>query len=66
MSTSTISGSVIDTPAWHALTAEEVLKRLGTSTEKGLDAGEASTRLQQYGPNRLPVGKKRGPLVRFF
>ncbi|HEY6381781.1 MAG TPA: HAD-IC family P-type ATPase, partial [Pseudolabrys sp.] len=54
------------TTAWHALTVDEVLQRLTTSTEKGLDASEASTRLQKYGPNRLPEGKKRGPFMRFL
>jgi magnesium-transporting ATPase (P-type) len=51
---------------WHALAVDEVLKRLTTSTENGLAVGEASTRLQKYGPNRLPAGKKRGALVRFI
>ena len=51
---------------WHALTVDEVLKRLTTSTEDGLAVGEASSRLQKYGPNRLPEGKKRGPLMRFI
>ena len=51
---------------WHALTVDEVLKRLTTGTENGLAVGEASTRLQKYGPNRLPAGKKRGPLMRFI
>ena len=51
---------------WHALTVDEVLKRLTTSTENGLAVGEASTRLQKYGPNRLPEGKKRGPFMRFL
>src|SRR5215468_8585824 len=51
---------------WHALAVDDVLKRLTTSTGKGLDTGEASTRLQKYGPNRLPEGKKRGPFMRFI
>ena len=51
---------------WHALTVDEVLKRLTASTENGLAVGEASTRLQKYGANRLPPGKKRGPLMRFI
>src|SRR5499433_2482810 len=51
---------------WHALAVDEVLKRLTTSTGKGLDGGEASTRLQRYGPNRLPEGKKRTAFSRFF
>jgi magnesium-transporting ATPase (P-type) len=59
---STTAGETV----WHALPADEVVKRLGTSTDKGLDASEAQNRLQKYGPNRLPEGKKRGPFVRFL
>src|SRR5262249_42395439 len=51
--------------AWHAMPADEVAKRLVTTWESGLNADEASTRLQKYGPNRLPEGKKRGPFMRF-
>ncbi len=52
--------------AWHALSVDEVAKRLTTDTGKGLEAAEAAKRLQEYGPNRLPEGKKRGPLMRFL
>jgi magnesium-transporting ATPase (P-type) len=51
---------------WHAAAADDVVKRLATSTERGLDTTEASNRLKQYGLNRLPEGKKRGPLKRFL
>jgi magnesium-transporting ATPase (P-type) len=51
--------------AWHALSVDEVLKQLATRVTEGLDAGEASTRLQKHGPNRLPEGRKQGPLMRF-
>jgi magnesium-transporting ATPase (P-type) len=51
--------------AWHAISADEVVKRLASNGEKGLDAAEASVRLQKYGSNRLPEGKKRGPFIRF-
>src|SRR5215475_14373258 len=54
-----------DAMAWHAMPADEVVKQLVTDSLRGLDAGEASTRLQKYGPNRLPEGKRRGPLMRF-
>jgi magnesium-transporting ATPase (P-type) len=37
-----------------------------TDAEKGLDLPEASARLQKYGPNRLPEGRKRGPFARFL
>jgi magnesium-transporting ATPase (P-type) len=51
---------------WHAMAVDEVVRRLTTDIKKGLDAGEASSRLQKYGPNRLPEGKKRGPFMRFL
>ena len=45
---------------------DEAATRLTTDTGKGLEASEAAKRLQKYGPNRLPEGKKRGPLMRFL
>ena len=27
---------------------------------------QAAARLERYGPNRLPAGKQRGPLMRFL
>jgi magnesium-transporting ATPase (P-type) len=53
-------------PHWHGLTVDETRKRLNTSIEKGLDAGEARNRLEQFGRNRLPEGTKAGPLRRFL
>ena len=55
-----------DDTLWHALPTDDVVKRLATSVEKGIDAGEAKSRLQKYGANRLPEGKKRGPFARFL
>src|SRR5215813_3891070 len=52
--------------AWHAIAADQVIGRLKTDPATGLDAAEASRRLSQYGPNRLPEGKQRGPLMRFL
>jgi magnesium-transporting ATPase (P-type) len=52
--------------AWHAVPADQVVSRLKTDPAAGLDANEASQRLAQYGPNRLPEGKQRGPLMRFL
>ena len=51
---------------WHALSIEESAKLLDTDPAKGLNTAEAADRLAEYGPNRLPEGKKRGPLARFF
>src|SRR5271154_3014127 len=56
----------VESVAWHAVSADEVVRRLKTDPAKGVDASSASQRLSQFGPNRLPEGKKRGPLMRFF
>jgi magnesium-transporting ATPase (P-type) len=66
MSTTVTSNTVSETAAWHAMPQAEVIERLFTSHEKGLDAAEASARLHKYGLNRLPEGRKRGPVARFF
>src|SRR5215469_8624355 len=55
-----------DVAAWHAISADEVVQRLATDGTQGLAAAEASARLGKYGPNRLPEGRKRGPLMRFL
>src|SRR5262245_46278047 len=55
-----------DAVAWHAISADEVVKRLATDGIKGLDPADAAARQQKYGPNRLPEGKRRGPLTRFL
>jgi magnesium-transporting ATPase (P-type) len=52
--------------AWHALAADQVIGQLKTDEARGLDRSEASRRLSRYGPNRLPEGRKQGPLVRFL
>jgi magnesium-transporting ATPase (P-type) len=66
MSATTSAKADNEVPAWHAISADEVVKRLATSGQKGLDAGEAAARLHKYGPNRLPEGRKRGPLMRLL
>jgi magnesium-transporting ATPase (P-type) len=66
MSVATSANTDSDAAAWHAISTDEIVKRLATNGEKGLDAAEASTRLRKYGPNRLPEGKKRGPFIRFL
>jgi magnesium-transporting ATPase (P-type) len=48
------------------VSAEEVEKKLRVDPSRGLDAAEAAERLRTYGPNRLPQGKKKGPLMRFL
>jgi len=66
MSVATNANTDSDAVAWHAISADDVLKRLASNGEKGLDAAEATTRLGKHGPNRLPEGKKRGPFLRFL
>ncbi len=51
---------------WHAMPAEAVEKELGVDPGRGLETAEAAERLKTYGPNRLPAGKKKGPLSRFL
>jgi calcium-translocating P-type ATPase len=65
MTASTTADTAKDVVAWYAMPVDEVVKTLAANTEKGLSATEASTRLEKYGRNRLPEGKKRGPFMRF-
>ena len=43
---------------WHALSREEVLKKLDSGLEVGLSNEQAKKRLEKYGPNQLAEGKK--------
>ncbi|MBW6499056.1 MAG: cation-transporting P-type ATPase [Bacteroidales bacterium] len=44
---------------WYAIEADEVLKEFSADAEKGLESGEVKKRLEEYGRNELPKGKKR-------
>jgi len=66
MSVATDASTDSSAAAWHAASADDAVKRLATDTENGLDAAEAAARLQKHGPNRLPEGKTRGPLMRLL
>ncbi|MBX3504611.1 MAG: cation-transporting P-type ATPase [Parvibaculum sp.] len=50
---------------WHSVEAREAFPLLGAE-ETGLNGDEARRRLAEHGPNRLPQGKRRGPIARFF
>ena len=65
MDTPVNSQPPMNAAAWHALAADEVLRRLGTQAQSGLSAGEVARRLQTYGRNLLPEGRKQGPFMRF-
>jgi len=58
--------SGVDAAPWHAMAADEVEQRFNVDPAQGLDAADAAGRLGTYGPNRLPQGKKKGPLARFL
>ncbi len=47
------------------LSVEEVLRRLGTSPQKGLSSEEAKRRLKIVGPNEIPE-KKVHPVIKFL
>ncbi|CAM5193826.1 putative cation-transporting ATPase F [Oligella ureolytica] len=49
----TASLKQVSTTAWHAVSADVVLRELSSSS-KGLSADEARQRLHSYGPNALP------------
>ncbi len=51
--------------AWHAEQVNRVFASL-EATASGLCSEEASSRLDRYGPNRLPEPEMRSPLQRFI
>jgi magnesium-transporting ATPase (P-type) len=66
MNPATISKADNEATAWQAMAADDVVRRLNTNTQRGLDAGEVSQRLARYGPNRLPEAAKQGSFMRFL
>jgi magnesium-transporting ATPase (P-type) len=66
MNLSEIAASGGAAAAWHAIPVSEIERQLNVDLSQGLDAGDAAKRLGTHGPNLLPQGKKRGPLVRFL
>lgn len=50
---------------WHTQSVDAVLTSLQT-TPDGLSFDEVAQRQAEYGPNRLPEGKSRSPLMRFL
>jgi len=57
--------SVSSSKNWHAESTQSVLESHKT-TPDGLSKTEATNRLAEHGPNRLPEARTRGPLLRFF
>jgi len=46
-------------PNWHAMDVAAAAKALATDPERGLSPTEARSRLERYGRNTLPEGKKK-------
>ena len=44
---------------WHALSADDTIRHLGTSAQAGLPPDEVSRRLTAHGPNRLPASPRQ-------
>ncbi len=51
---------------WHNLTVQEVMGKLGVDPERGLSLEESSRRLEKFGKNVLPEGKKKTFLDRLI
>jgi magnesium-transporting ATPase (P-type) len=51
---------------WHAITVDEALNRLNSNIQSGLAADEVARRVEKYGRNMLPEGRRQGPLKRFL
>jgi len=50
---------------WHTLSKDQTLSHLEASLE-GLASSEADSRLEKFGPNRLPEPPRRSAFLRFF
>jgi len=50
---------------WHEMAAKDTVDVLNADIN-GLSSEEAATRLETYGPNRLPEPARRNPLIRFL
>ncbi len=51
---------------WHALAADEAVKSLETNVDNGLNREEVKKRLEKFGPNEIPKGKKRSAWMRLL
>jgi calcium-translocating P-type ATPase len=66
MSSQVTMGSPSNVTPWHAIATDEVLHRLNTNVQSGLSSADIRQRLEKYGHNRLPEGRKQGPFMRFL
>ena len=66
MNSQVTTGSQSNLTPWHAVAADEVIRRLDTNVQSGLSAANVQQRLEKYGHNRLPEGRRQGPFKRFL
>jgi Ca2+-transporting ATPase len=50
----------------YAMPVEDFLASLAVRSSDGLTQAEVERRLKEYGPNRLPEGKKKSALLRLL
>ncbi len=51
---------------WHAIPADEAVDKLDTNPDKGLGKEEVKKRLEKFGRNEIPKGKKRSAWMRLL
>jgi Ca2+-transporting ATPase len=51
---------------WYTYIATDVLEKLGTDAQTGLNNDEAARRLEKYGKNMLKQKKTTSPLILFL
>lgn len=51
---------------WHSMDAGKVMESLGSNKDNGLSAKEAEERIDKFGPNDIPRGKKRSWFMRLL
>ncbi|MFO7924273.1 MAG: cation-transporting P-type ATPase [Bacteroidales bacterium] len=51
---------------WHALSVDEVIEIIQTNPDEGLSDDEVKKRLEKYGRNEIPKGKKRSTFQRLL
>jgi Ca2+-transporting ATPase len=57
-STSAVTSTGGQGPAWHTLSIEDALREQGVDAATGLSQAEAEIRLKKYGPNAFTVAQK--------
>lgn len=51
---------------WHSMSLDNVIEKIHTDTNNGLEDDKAAKRLQKHGKNEIPKGKTRSPWQRLL